>query len=483
MVAFFYLMKFKQTKYFHIVVILLVDVLAFSYVNAQSLSTSDKFNIKLSIGKNISVSDYIATGTSNNVYLGAEYWLPRKRKSNIGFDFEVGYGIYTGKGNNLGLPESFKTKAFSIGTGFSYRYFFTERFSPFISLGSSFYKFSFSDKNFFSEIIKQKNGEDNNSFGLNSKIGANYILSNLLTLSFEVGLHFILSDNLDAIKIGIHNDYFTDFNIGVSYNIFAEKDSDNDGIADSKDQCPYKAEDYDGFEDEDGCPDLDNDNDGIPDSIDVCVNLAEDIDGFEDNDGCPDLDNDKDGIKDIDDKCPNKPEDYDGFEDTDGCPDVDNDNDGILDINDKCPNIAENKNGYQDDDGCPDVVPYSKKNAKPEVKIPYYFILTAEQIFNRNTNTIKKTAANRLQKIVKIMKQNPDILWKIEGHVEKQKSHLESVKLSKKLISAIKMYLIAKGIPAKNLKESAIGDAAPIASNKTVFGRMKNRRIKIIRLN
>jgi parallel beta-helix repeat protein len=68
----------------------------------------------------------------------------------------------------------------------------------------------------------------------------------------------------------------------------AFKDSDNDGIPDSYDQCPNEPEDYDGFQDEDGCPDPDNDKDGIPDVSDKCPNTPEDIDGYLDDDGCPD---------------------------------------------------------------------------------------------------------------------------------------------------------------------------------------------------
>ena len=99
------------------------------------------------------------------------------------------------------------------------------------------------------------------------------------------------------------------------------KDTDGDGIPDDKDKCPNEPEDKDGFQDEDGCPDLDNDGDGIPDAQDKCPNQAEDKDGFQDEDGCPDPDNDGDGIPDAADKCPNEPEDKDGFQDEDGCPD------------------------------------------------------------------------------------------------------------------------------------------------------------------
>lgn len=68
----------------------------------------------------------------------------------------------------------------------------------------------------------------------------------------------------------------------------ASSDKDGDGIVDTKDQCPNEAEDRDGFEDEDGCPDPDNDKDQILDAQDKCPNEPETYNGFEDEDGCPD---------------------------------------------------------------------------------------------------------------------------------------------------------------------------------------------------
>ncbi len=206
-----------------------------------------------------------------------------------------------------------------------------------------------------------------------------------------------------------------------------EHDQDHDGVPDDVDQCPELAEDRDGFQDADGCPDWDNDDDGVADANDKCPSEKEDTDGFQDEDGCPDPDNDKDGILDtvdacpneagekradpktngcpdrdkdgiVDklDKCPDQPEDIDGFEDADGCPDADNDKDGVPDVDDKCPNtpagpsadpqrpgcpaadsdgdtiddasdkcptVAETFNGVEDADGCPD------KGGKPLVVV------------------------------------------------------------------------------------------------------------------
>src|SRR5271165_4170270 len=51
-----------------------------------------------------------------------------------------------------------------------------------------------------------------------------------------------------------------------------EKDTDGDGVPDSKDQCILEPEDVDGYLDDDGCPDPDNDADGITDDKDQCKN-------------------------------------------------------------------------------------------------------------------------------------------------------------------------------------------------------------------
>jgi OmpA-OmpF porin, OOP family len=120
-------------------------------------------------------------------------------------------------------------------------------------------------------------------------------------------------------------------------------DRDGDGIMDDVDQCPDEKEDFDGFEDEDGCPDLDNDKDGIPDKRDACPNVAEDFDGDADEDGCPeptDRDRDGDGVIDRKDRCPDVP----GPASNQGCPeekDGDRDHDMIPDKIDKCPDVPE----------------------------------------------------------------------------------------------------------------------------------------------
>lgn len=109
--------------------------------------------------------------------------------------------------------------------------------------------------------------------------------------------------------------------VGLSY-APRKNDADEDGIADDVDECPHLPEDFDGFEDEDGCLDPDNDNDLVPDSDDECPNEAADPYRDADQDGCTDpvRDRDGDGVEDRRDSCPGRAEDRDGYQDEDGCP-------------------------------------------------------------------------------------------------------------------------------------------------------------------
>lgn len=61
------------------------------------------------------------------------------------------------------------------------------------------------------------------------------------------------------------------------------RDRDGDGIPDRDDQCPRVPGDP-----PTGCP-PDKDDDDIPDQVDACPNEPESRNGFEDDDGCPDV--------------------------------------------------------------------------------------------------------------------------------------------------------------------------------------------------
>lgn len=66
------------------------------------------------------------------------------------------------------------------------------------------------------------------------------------------------------------------------------RDCDEDGVPDMADGAPWRPEDRDQFQDDDGVPDTDNDADGVPDAVDVAPNDPESRNGWHDADGAPD---------------------------------------------------------------------------------------------------------------------------------------------------------------------------------------------------
>ncbi len=255
-----------------------------------------------------------------------------------------------------------------------------------------------------------------------------------------------------------------------------EDDNDKDGIPDKDDKCPNEPETKNGFQDEDGCPDsveLDRDGDGIPDNIDKCPDDPEDKDGFEDEDGCPDPDNDKDGILDVDDLCPNDPEDFDGFEDKDGCPDPDNDKDRILDKDDKCPNEPETYNGFEDEDGCPDKGKVIVRRGKLEILDKIYF--------ETDKAIIKPISYPILDAIAATLKGNPEILLiEVQGHADERGDDDYNMRLTEARSQSVRTYLSDKGVEPGRLQAHGYGETRPVCNEHNEDCWSKNRRVEFV---
>jgi len=255
----------------------------------------------------------------------------------------------------------------------------------------------------------------------------------------------------------------------------AVKDTDGDGIPDGADQCPTEAEDKDGFDDGDGCPDPDNDQDGIPDSKDKCPNKAEDRDGFQDEDGCPDLDNDGDGIPDLQDRCPKQAEDKDGFEDEDGCPDLDNDGDGVPDKVDKCPNEPEDRNGVEDEDGCPE------GGGGTAIRGGKIDLAGKRVLFKRGSASLLPASFKLLDRIANTLRNNPNIrLVRIEGHTDNRGNAAANLRLSQARAMAVLNYLVKRGVARRRLTAVGYGHKRPKVPNTSEKNRAINRRVEFI---
>jgi len=131
------------------------------------------------------------------------------------------------------------------------------------------------------ESKEENDKHDNAGYGLAVGAKPTYAINDNHTIGATV-LYPVMGKNIEQeLYVGLSIDSFLPLPEIV-------KDFDQDGILDNVDACPKDPEDFDGFEDSDGCPDPDNDKDGILDNVDKCPNEAETFNDFEDTDGCPD---------------------------------------------------------------------------------------------------------------------------------------------------------------------------------------------------
>jgi outer membrane protein OmpA-like peptidoglycan-associated protein len=211
------------------------------------------------------------------------------------------------------------------------------------------------------------------------------------------------------------------------------------------------------------------------------LNEAEDKDGFQDEDGCPDPDNDGDGIPDVVDKCPNEPEDRDGFQDEDGCPDPDNDGDGILDKEDKCPNEPETVNGIEDMDGCPD----QSVQGGPRMAADRIDLQGERVEFVGKTARPTPASLTTLEAVAAVMKSYPSVRIRIEIGVERsgdaKRARDADQRLSADRARALQQFLIAHGVKPAQVDVAPLGSDRPIDAKNPRDPRL-NRRVEFIRV-
>ncbi|MEZ4391928.1 MAG: OmpA family protein [Polyangiales bacterium] len=259
-----------------------------------------------------------------------------------------------------------------------------------------------------------------------------------------------------------------------------EPDNDRDGIPDTDDQCPLVPEDRNGNQDSDGCPDSevqDRDGDQIADNVDRCPDEPEDRDGFEDENGCPDPDNDQDQILDNDDLCPNEAEDRDGFEDDNGCPDPDNDHDNIPDTVDRCPNEAEVYNGLDDADGCPDNGLIRRVGEDIQLNQQIQFQTDSAQIIDNELNR------QIIEQVGQLLAGQADItLVEVEGHTDERAADDHNLQLSRDRANSVVQALIQRGVAAERLVPAGYGEFCPVdpRSNEEAWARNRRVQFKII---
>ncbi|WP_314894039.1 OmpA family protein [uncultured Capnocytophaga sp.] len=121
-----------------------------------------------------------------------------------------------------------------------------------------------------------------------------------------------------------------------------------------------------------------------------------------------------------------------------------------------------------------------EERAERTVRVTKEINLYAKTIlFDVNKSVVKTQAEFILDNIAKIMNENDDFNFIIEGHTDNTGVAEHNLQLSQERADAIKAYLIRKGVKSKRLEAKGYGQTRPIESNDTERGREINRRVEI----
>ena len=428
---------------------------------AQSNNTnklSKTFVLSLGYGVTAASTDFQTIKLGSQFTGAMEYNFNSTSKTTFGFRVFGARGEYGGKSEGLAIPE-FRSPFYYIGAGPQVTFEFSKSLSTTFLLGGSYLQFypkDLSDNNLPNFAAKTY---DNSGLAGNVEMSVRYLTSDNISLNFNLGAFASTSTNNDFLddisKNGNGIDIVYSAGVSLSYYFRGAKDTDMDGVVDSKDMCPntprgVRVDDF-------GCP-LDSDGDGVADYMDKCPDTPKGV--KVDKNGCP-LDTDGDGVADYLDKCPGTPT---GVKvDSDGCP-LDSDGDGVPDYKDKCPDTP--RGDKVDEYGCSVIAPIE---------------FGADANFNLNSYKLLTASHEKLDKLAEKMINNPQYKASVEGYTDKYGKADYNLWLSKKRAESVINYLVKKGVDRDRFTVKPFGETNPVASNDTKEGRARNRRV-VVRL-
>jgi len=119
------------------------------------------------------------------------------------------------------------------------------------------------------------------------------------------------------------------------------------------------------------------------------------------------------------------------------------------------------------------------------IDIPLAEIKQGESIVLRNiffeTNEfhLRPESTQELERLVRMMRENPSIRIEISGHTDNVGTESLNQRLSENRAKAVYDFLVSRGISSNRLKFAGYGMSKPIAPNDTEEGRAQNRRTEI----
>ncbi len=98
--------------------------------------------------------------------------------------------------------------------------------------------------------------------------------------------------------------------------------------------------------------------------------------------------------------------------------------------------------------------------------------------FDRGKYTIKSESIPELNRLVKLLKENPEMKIEIAGHTNNLGPAEANRILSENRANEVKKYLISQRISPDRIRVVGYGASRPIGDNSTEEGRTLNQRVE-----
>lgn len=102
--------------------------------------------------------------------------------------------------------------------------------------------------------------------------------------------------------------------------------------------------------------------------------------------------------------------------------------------------------------------------------------------FDVDSDVIRDESKPTLDKIVAVMKAQPEWKLTVEGHTDNTGGEAHNQTLSQRRAESVKQYLVNAGVAGERLQAQGFGASKPVGPNETAIGRAQNRRVELAKM-
>jgi outer membrane protein OmpA-like peptidoglycan-associated protein len=106
--------------------------------------------------------------------------------------------------------------------------------------------------------------------------------------------------------------------------------------------------------------------------------------------------------------------------------------------------------------------------------------LKSDLLFDTNSSDIKTGIGTNVEQIAQILRKYPENNITVLGHTDADGSDSYNQALSQKRAQAVATKLVSNGVPGQYVISQGVGEAQPVADNKSPAGKARNRRVELV---